>query len=294
QVSAESYHHRTDPRYQQVDTRFNDENTRYEDNPYEGYAESHGIEGQEYVDAEETHQFSREEEEAYGGYSGQPEEFCQQPTAQSHQQSSPELYHQRQFVEQGQEQQQGERTIPDSPTERLMRQMETLPQVDYVTDHDRIKDRLTFLENSRQPDLERERAALIELERSTEALINSRRVISEQQRQIIVLHINDSRRPLLQADLMQLMTDSKAMHQQWCYDMEAYHQEFVVAAAAAAAEIAAKAKAELKATLVHEIKILEGQITRLQKQLDGVGSRRKQMYESSSAACVIPATLKLR
>ncbi|KAG0369695.1 hypothetical protein BGZ54_009185 [Gamsiella multidivaricata] len=84
-------------------------------------------------------------------------------------------------------------------------------------------------------------------------------------------------RPSLQAELGQLSDDTKSMEYQWSTFMAAYHRDFVVIAAAAAAKAKALADAELKAQLEHDIKILKDQITDLQRQMDAVAARRKQM-----------------
>ncbi|KAF8928278.1 hypothetical protein BGZ58_009767 [Dissophora ornata] len=83
--------------------------------------------------------------------------------------------------------------------------------------------------------------------------------------------------PNLQAELAQLSENRKLMAEQWSTDMDAYYREFVVAAAAAAVEAAAKANAELRAKLEHDIRILNGQIANLQRQMDAVAARRRRM-----------------
>ncbi|KAI8604180.1 hypothetical protein EDD21DRAFT_402236, partial [Dissophora ornata] len=168
---------------------------------------------------------------------------------------------------------QQEQPISDSSTES----MDTLHNVDLNGELEKIKQRLQILAGDAQTSSVSEKAALLELEQSTEALILSRRMMNERQHQLILLHITDSKRPNLQAELAQLSENRKLMAEQWSTDMDAYYREFVVAAAAAAVEAAAKANAELRAKLEHDIRILNGQIANLQRQMDAVAARRRRM-----------------
>ncbi|KAF9359850.1 hypothetical protein BGX26_011227 [Mortierella sp. AD094] len=188
-----------------------------------------------------------------------------------------EVYGHERQVTQEQQQQHYVQSIPDSPAEEIIRLVDTIPHVDLAGELEKIKARLAVLVGNSQLDMDSEIAALLELEKSTETLIISRKTISEKQRQFILLHINDGRRPSLQAELIQLINENKVVQHQWSVSMEVYHQDYVVAAAAAAAEAAAKANAELKATLENDVKILKSQIANLQRQLDAVASRRRQM-----------------
>ncbi|KAF9572693.1 hypothetical protein EC968_009594 [Mortierella alpina] len=117
----------------------------------------------------------------------------------------------------------------------------------------------------------------LELGKLTETLLVNRVVMSEKLRQHILLHINDSRRLNLQAEIMQVSTDSRPMEHQWITLKDIYHRDFVVAAAKAAAAAKAKAVAEQKAQTEQDIALLKGQIAVLQKQLDAIRARRKQM-----------------
>ncbi|KAG0281563.1 hypothetical protein BGZ95_002371 [Linnemannia exigua] len=172
---------------------------------------------------------------------------------------------------------------PEFSAEALIRPVAALMQLDLAGELIYFKDRLADLQYD-QPGLEQERNALLELERSTEGLMTSRKVLTEKQRQLLLLHINDSRRPNLQAEVLQLTTECRSMEHQWRTGKEAYHRDYVVAAAKAAAAAAAKANAELKAKTEKEIGILKGQIANLQRQLDAVAARRSQMLFATQGA----------
>ncbi|KAF9123165.1 hypothetical protein BGW39_009213 [Mortierella sp. 14UC] len=172
---------------------------------------------------------------------------------------------------------------PEFSAEALIRPVAALMQLDLAGELIYFKDRFADLQHG-QPGFEQERVALLELERSTEALMDSRKVLTEKQRQLLLLHINDSRRPNLQAEVIQLTTECRSMEHQWRTGKEAYHRDYVVAAAKAAAAAAAKANAELKAKTEKEIDILKGQIANLQRQLDAVAARRAQMLFATQGA----------
>ncbi|KAF9280631.1 hypothetical protein BGZ68_007113 [Mortierella alpina] len=162
--------------------------------------------------------------------------------------------------------------------DEFTRPADILPQVDLNGELQAIKNRLEVMEHSEgNPNAEVERGMLLELGRLTETLLVNRVVMSEKVRQHILLHVNDSRRLNLQTEIMQVATDSRPMEQQWIALKEVYHRDFVVAAAKAAAAAKAKAVAEQKAQTEHDIGLLRGQIAVLQKQLDAIRGRRKQM-----------------
>ncbi|KAG0022186.1 hypothetical protein BGZ80_000817 [Entomortierella chlamydospora] len=133
-----------------------------------------------------------------------------------------------------------------------------------------------------------------QLEKSTETLITSRKTISEKQREFILLHINNGRRPSVQVELIQLISENKSIQHQWSVGMEAYHQVYVVEAAAAAAEATAKANAELKSTLENDVRVLKYQIANLKRQLDAVASRRKRMLADAEEHRIIMRRNKTR
>ncbi|KAF9947094.1 hypothetical protein BGZ72_010883 [Mortierella alpina] len=162
-------------------------------------------------------------------------------------------------------------------TDAFTRPADILPQVDLNGELQAIKNRLEIIDNEGNPNSESERRMLMEQGKLTETLLVNRVVMSEKLRQHILLHINDNRRLNLQAEIVQVSTDSRLMEQQWIALKEIYHRDFVVAAAKAAAAAAAKATAEQKAQTEHDIGLLRGQIAVLQKQLDAIRARRKQM-----------------
>ncbi|KAF9107357.1 hypothetical protein BGX29_006565 [Mortierella sp. GBA35] len=184
-----------------------------------------------------------------------------------------------------QQQQQPEYEIS---AEELIRPVAALMQLDLEGELIYFRDRLAGLQHG-QPDVEKERIALLELEKSTEALMNSRKVLSDKQRQLLLLHINDSRRPNLQAEVALLTTESRSMEHQWRTGKEVYHQDYVVAAAAAAAAAAAKANAELRAQTEKDIVVLREQIANLQRQLDAVAARRANMLFATQGAALARA-----
>ncbi|KAI7828582.1 hypothetical protein BC939DRAFT_443325 [Gamsiella multidivaricata] len=176
------------------------------------------------------------------------------------------------------EEEEEEGAVAESPIDGLSKPMEFLLQVDLGNELEKIKEWLSVLSSGgRKLEYVNEIANLRELENFTQALIELHRMVNEKYRQLTLLHINDSRRPSLQAELGQLSDDTKSMEYQWSTFMAAYHRDFVVIAAAAAAKAKALADAELKAQLEHDIKILKDQITDLQRQMDAVAARRKQM-----------------
>ncbi|KAF9340447.1 hypothetical protein BGZ91_001961 [Linnemannia elongata] len=172
---------------------------------------------------------------------------------------------------------------PEFSAEELIRPVAALMQLDLAGELIYFRDRFADLQQG-QPSFEQERSALLELERSTEALMTSRKVLTEKQRQLLLLHINDSRRPNLQNEVVQLTTECRAMEHQWRIGKESYHRDYVVAAAKAAAAAAAKANAELKAQTEKDIEVLKAQIANLQRQLDAVAARRSQMLFATQGA----------
>ncbi|KAF9435663.1 hypothetical protein BGZ76_005776 [Entomortierella beljakovae] len=269
-------------------TQYDDTNTNihYQHNNTDTYED----EVSEFTDAQEMPQSSEYNEAAaeenysevqseMGDHEGN---FSEISDGEAHNDS---YKHERQL---SQEQLQYSNSTPSSPAEEIIRPIDPMAHVDFAGELEKIRGRLAVLSNDSQSDMESEIILLKELEKSTEMLVISRKLISEKQRQFILIHINDSRRPCkyllmdphrpsLQTELLQLINDNKVVQSQWCVDMEAYHQEYVVAAAAAAAEAAAKANAEQRVTLESEIKILRDQVTNLRRQLEAVTSRRKQM-----------------
>ncbi|KAF9179396.1 hypothetical protein BGZ51_006943 [Haplosporangium sp. Z 767] len=182
-----------------------------------------------------------------------------EPITNEHQVSCTEEEH---GEEEQQEPEQGSLSASNSSSETFTRLVEIVPQQDLIDDLYAFQTRLSNLP----------------LERLTDQLITSRKVLSEKQRQLILLHINDSGRPNIQAEVQQLMETCRNMEQQWITDRETYYRDYVLAAAAAAADKAAKARAELKAKTMQEIRLLQDQIAALQRQLEAVAARRKQMY----------------
>ncbi|KAG9067307.1 hypothetical protein KI688_012090 [Linnemannia hyalina] len=204
-----------------------------------------------------------------------------------------EQYNEQRHEEDGQNyhQHQGENSYntlqqqsePEFSAEALIRPVAALMQLDLAGELIYFRDRFADLQQG-QPGFEQERSALLELERSTEALMTSRKALTEKQRQLLLLHINDNQRPNLQNEVVQLTTECRAMEHQWRTGKETYHRDYVVVAAKAAAAAAAKANAELKAQTEKGIAVLKGQIANLQRQLDAVAARRSQMLFATQGA----------
>ncbi|KAF9550967.1 hypothetical protein EC957_010734 [Mortierella hygrophila] len=172
---------------------------------------------------------------------------------------------------------------PEFSAEALIRPVAALMQLDLAGELIYFRDRFADLQQG-QPGFEQERSTLLELERSTGALMTSRKVLTEKQRQLLLLHINDNQRPSLLNEVVQLTTECRAMEHQWRTGKETYHRDYVVVAAKAAAAAAAKANAELKAQTEKDIAVLKIQIANLQRQLDAVAARRSQMLFATQGA----------
>ncbi|KAI8598409.1 hypothetical protein EDD21DRAFT_382551 [Dissophora ornata] len=112
----------------------------------------------------------------------------------------------------------------------------------------------------------------LSLEKTTEALISIRKQLSEKETQLDSLEESDSTRSEVQADVDRLTKEADEMEHQWSATKEVCHREYGAIAEDVAAPVTeAKAKAE------HDIKLLQDQIANLQRQLDAVSVRRKQM-----------------
>ncbi|KAF9305394.1 hypothetical protein BGZ74_010353 [Mortierella antarctica] len=175
--------------------------------------------------------------------------------------------------------------------------VDILPSLDITYELKFVKERLATIARDDDPEEEPERLALLEIERSTEALIASRKVLSERQRQLAFMDAGDNKHPALQAEVTQLMSESKYKERQWTANKEAYYREFssgtaVVITSTTAASVGvdgipepiaaaprklSPAEAEMRARAEKDIRMLQDQIALLQKQLDAVASRRKQM-----------------
>ncbi|KAF9429894.1 hypothetical protein BGZ94_009083 [Podila epigama] len=186
--------------------------------------------------------------------------------------------------------------------------IDIVPSLDITYELKFIKERLAALARDNDPDDEAERLALLEIEQSTEALIESRTALSEQQQRLAALDANDNSRPALLADVATLLTESKNKERQWTAKRETYYREFGSGTAvvitgnnsttannsqshnsnhvglggmpepiAPIPRQLTPAEAELRARTEMEIKQLQHQIAHLQKQLDAIAARRRQM-----------------
>ncbi|KAI9242208.1 MAG: hypothetical protein BYD32DRAFT_404147 [Podila humilis] len=174
--------------------------------------------------------------------------------------------------------------------------VDILPSLDITYELKFVKERLATIARDDDPEEEPERQALLEIERSTEALIASRKVLSERQRQLAFMDAGDSKRPALQAEVTQLMSESKYKERQWTANKEAYYREFSSGTAVVITQTTANvgldgirepimavprklslAEAEMKARTENDIRVLQDQIASLQKQLEAVATRRRQM-----------------
>ncbi|OAQ35584.1 hypothetical protein K457DRAFT_582581 [Linnemannia elongata AG-77] len=121
-----------------------------------------------------------------------------------------------------------------------------------------------------------EKIALEELEKSTRTLISVREQLAAKQEQ---LDNADDRtdRDGVQVDIDALAKESSEKEHQWSATKEVYHREFgAIVDDTSKPVTVVKAKAEL------DIKKLQDQIASLQKQLDAVSLKRKEMVADAA------------
>ncbi|KAF8948872.1 hypothetical protein CPC16_001155 [Podila verticillata] len=134
-----------------------------------------------------------------------------------------------------------------------------------------VRERLDTIAKEERSGADPEKIALEELGKSTKALIISRRTLKTRESELTSLDISDSRFQDVQLEIVRLTKETKGIEHQWSATKEVYYREFGPITDNAEPVTEVKAKAE------HDIKMLQDQIANLQKQLDAVSLRRKQM-----------------
>ncbi|CAO3569214.1 unnamed protein product [Mortierella alpina] len=147
------------------------------------------------------------------------------------------------------------------------------PRADLAAELTFVQERLQAIAKEERTGADGEKVALEELGKSTEALIASHQLLSEKQTQLDLLSTDDSARAGVESELDQLKNDTVAKDHQWSATKEVYHREF----GAITEDVTAAPLTEGKAMAAQDIKQLQDQIASLQKQLDAVSIRRKQM-----------------
>ncbi|KAG0259533.1 hypothetical protein BG011_002581 [Mortierella polycephala] len=134
------------------------------------------------------------------------------------------------------------------------------------------QERLAVIEKEDRTGADGEKVALEEFTKSTQALIESRSLLNEKQAQLDALDESDTTRSSVQSELDQLTEDAKHKEHQWSATKEVYHREF-----GPITEDSSSSVTQVKAKAEHDIKALQEQIANLQKQLNAVSIKRKQM-----------------
>ncbi|KAG0023639.1 hypothetical protein BGZ81_008048 [Podila clonocystis] len=134
-----------------------------------------------------------------------------------------------------------------------------------------VRERLDTIAKEVRSGADPEKIALEELEKSTKALIISRRNLKTKESELTTLDISDTRFQDVQLEIVRLTNETKGIEHQWSATKEVYYREFGPITDNAEPVTEVKVKAE------HDIKMLQDQIANLQKQLDAVSLRRKQM-----------------
>ncbi|KAF8982167.1 hypothetical protein BGZ46_001703 [Entomortierella lignicola] len=136
------------------------------------------------------------------------------------------------------------------------------------------QERLEVIASEERTGADAEKVALEELQKSTESLISIRKELSEKHTQLSSLDEGDSSRSEIQSEVDRLTLERDEKEHQWSATKEVWRREF----GPIEDNTSDSAKNnETKAKTEYDIKLLQEQITNLQKQLDAVSIRRKQM-----------------
>ncbi|KAF9206311.1 hypothetical protein BGZ49_002659 [Haplosporangium sp. Z 27] len=136
------------------------------------------------------------------------------------------------------------------------------------------QERLEVIASEERTGADAEKVALEELQKSTESLISIRKELSEKHTQLGSLDEGDSNRSEIQSEVDRLTLERDEKEHQWSATKEVWRREF----GPIEDNTSDSAKNnETKAKTEYDIKLLQEQITNLQKQLDAVSIRRKQM-----------------
>ncbi|KAG0368577.1 hypothetical protein BC939DRAFT_474828 [Gamsiella multidivaricata] len=154
-----------------------------------------------------------------------------------------------------------------TPSNRML-----LPTIDLDAELKSVQERLEAIAKEEREGADAERVALEELEKSTVALVAVRTQLKEKQEQLDSLDQSDNSRSDLQSEVDQLAQEAVQKEHQWSATKEVCSREYGPIVDSHAAPVT-----EVKAKAQHDIKMLQEQIASLQKQLDAVSIRRKQM-----------------
>ncbi|KAG9067349.1 hypothetical protein KI688_012132 [Linnemannia hyalina] len=151
-----------------------------------------------------------------------------------------------------------------------------VPQADLDAELTFCKDRLEAIEKEERTGADPEKVALEELEKSTRTLISVREQLAAKQEQLDDA-ADSADRDGVQVEIDALAKESSEKEHQWSATKEVYHREFgAIVEDTSKPVTVAKAKAEL------DIKKLQNQIASLQKQLDAVSLKRKEMVADAA------------
>ncbi|KAF9349277.1 hypothetical protein BGX26_012411, partial [Mortierella sp. AD094] len=148
-----------------------------------------------------------------------------------------------------------------------------LVSIDLAEELKFTQERLEVIANEERTGADAEKVALEELQKSTESLISIRKELSEKNTQLSSLDETDSSRTEIQSEVDRLTLEQDEKEHQWSATKEVWRREF----GPIEDNSSTAPKAEIKAKTEYDIKMLQDQITNLQKQLDAVSIRRKQM-----------------
>ncbi|KAF9433091.1 hypothetical protein BGZ76_009894 [Entomortierella beljakovae] len=135
------------------------------------------------------------------------------------------------------------------------------------------RERLETIASEERTGADAEKIALEELQKSTESLIAIHKELDEKQTQSSSLEEGDSNKVDLQSEIDCLSLKINEGEHQWSATKEVWRREY----GPIEDNYDANSSNETKANSVYDIKLLQEQITNLQKQLDAVSLRRKQM-----------------
>ncbi|KAG0317592.1 hypothetical protein BGZ97_005155 [Linnemannia gamsii] len=150
-----------------------------------------------------------------------------------------------------------------------------VPQADLDAELTFCKDRLEAIEKEERTGADPEKVALEELEKSTRTLISVREQLASKQKQLDDADNTD--RDGVQTEIDALAKESSEKEHQWSATKEVYHREF-----GAIVEDTSKPVTVVKAKAELDIKKLQDQIVSLQKQLDAVSLKRKEMVADAA------------
>ncbi|KAF9136699.1 hypothetical protein BGX30_010940 [Mortierella sp. GBA39] len=151
-----------------------------------------------------------------------------------------------------------------------------VPQADLDAELTFCKDRLEAIEKEERTGADPEKVALEELEKSTRTLISVREQLAAKQEQLDDA-ADSTDRDGVQVEIDALAKESSEKEHQWSATKEVYHREF-----GAIVEDTSKPVTVVKAKAELDIKKLQNQIASLQKQLDAVSLKRKEMVADAA------------